>query len=114
MDDQPPSTPEQLEEFVRRVDQSPNALTFYISGDQTATIINASFQDSIEYGEAFDYVQKLVEDARDADHDVFLAGQPALTGWVYRLQKQTYNIFTVTILALVIALVLYMRNIAGW
>ena len=42
---------------------------------------------------AFDYVQNLVEQARDDNHEVYLAGQPALTGWVYRLQKQTYNIF---------------------
>ena len=32
-----------------------------------------------------------------------LAGQPALTGWVYRLQKQTYFIFGITLGLLVIA-----------
>jgi len=113
MDNEPPSTPEQMLDFVARVGKSPNAQVFYISHDQSATIINASFHDTIDYGEAFDYVQNLVEEARDADHDVFLAGQPALTGWVYRLQKQTYNIFAVTIGALIIALMLYMRNVAG-
>ncbi len=113
MDDKPPSTPEQMADFRRRVEKSPNAQRFYISADQTATIINASFHDSIDYGVSFDYVQNLVEQARDANHDVYLAGQPALTGWVYRLQKQTYKIFTVTIVALIIALILYMRNIAG-
>ena len=41
------------------------------------------------------------------------AGQPALTGWVYRLQKQTYKIFAITVTALMVALVLYMRNVAG-
>lgn len=113
MDNEPPSTPEEMLDFRARVGKSPNAQVFYISGDQSATIINASFHETIEYGEAFDYVQNLVEEARDADHDVFLAGQPALTGWVYRLQKQTYNIFAVTIGALIVALVLYMRNVAG-
>ena len=58
-------------------------------------------------------MQKLVVEARDAHHEVHLAGQPALTGWVYLLQKQTYNIFGVTLAALVIALVFYMRNLAG-
>ena len=91
----------------------PNAQTFFISFDETATLINATFLDSIEYGVAFDYAQKLVETARDADHEVHLAGQPVLTGWVYRLQKQTYYIFGVTVAALIIALTLYMRNIAG-
>ena len=63
--------------------------------------------DLIEYGKSFAYAQKLVEDARDANHEVHLAGLPVLTGWVYKLQKQTYIIFAVTIAALVVALVLY-------
>ncbi|HJP36823.1 MAG TPA: RND transporter, partial [Gammaproteobacteria bacterium] len=59
MGDQAPVTPEEMEEFRRRVDLSPSAQTFYISWDETATIINASFQDSIDYGVAFAYVQDL-------------------------------------------------------
>ena len=113
MSDVAPSTDAEMAEFRRRVDISPSALTFYISNDETATLINVGFQDTVEYGKAFDHAQNLVEQARDAEHDVYLAGQPALTGWVYRLQKQTYNIFGVTILALMISLVLYMRNVAG-
>ena len=113
MDDRAPATPDEVADFRKRVEKSPNAMTFFISQDETATLINATFLDTIEYGEAFDYVQSLVEDARDADHEVHLAGQPALTGWVYRLQKQTYKIFAVTVGALIIALILYMRNIAG-
>jgi len=113
MADYAPATDEEIDEFRRRVDLSPNAQTFYISWDETATLINASFQDTVDYGVAFAYVQDLVEEARDADHDVHLAGQPALTGWVYKLQKQTYKIFAVTVGALMIALVFYMRNLAG-
>ncbi|MCB1746841.1 MAG: MMPL family transporter [Gammaproteobacteria bacterium] len=113
MDDHAPTTEEEIQDFRRRVEKSPNAQRFYISTDETATLINAAFLDSVDYGEAFDFVQKLVVEARDAHHEVHLAGQPALTGWVYLLQKQTYNIFGVTLAALVIALVFYMRNLAG-
>jgi predicted RND superfamily exporter protein len=113
MDDSAPSSEEEIAAFRRRVEMSPNARLFYISGDETATLINAAFLDSVDYGEAFDFVQKLVVEARDDSHEVHLAGQPALTGWVYLLQKQTYNIFGVTLAALVIALIFYMRNLAG-
>lgn len=113
MDDAAPSTPEGVDDFRKRVEKSPNAQTFFISNDESATLINATFLDSVEYGAAFDYAQQLVESARDAEHDVFLAGQPVLTGWVYRLQKQTYYIFAVTVGALILALTLYMRNVAG-
>ena len=113
MDDKAPKSAEDVADFKRRVSMSPNARTFYVSPDETATLITVAFFDSIDYGEAFDYVHGLVEKARDADHEVYLAGQPVLTGWVYKLQKQTYSIFGVTVGALIVALVLYMRNVAG-
>jgi len=113
MDAHAPKTQEEIDEFRRRVNISPNAQTFYISGDSSATLINAAFLDTIEYGKSFDFVQKLVEDARDANHEVHLVGQPALTGWVYRLQHQTYYIFAATIGVLIVLLTMYMGNIAG-
>ncbi|MGK2915478.1 MAG: efflux RND transporter permease subunit [Porticoccaceae bacterium] len=116
MDNKAPSTPEEVERFRHRVSMSPNARLFYISPDETATLINVAFLDSVDsvdYGEAFAFVQNLVEKARDANHDVHVAGQPTLTGWVYKLQKQTYSIFAVTVGALIVALFFYMRNLAG-
>jgi len=108
-----PTTPDEIEKFRRHVQMSPNARAFYVSADETATLINIAFFDSVEYGESFAFVQALVENARDADHDVYVAGQPILTGWVYKLQKQTYSIFGVTVGALILALLFYMRNVAG-
>jgi predicted RND superfamily exporter protein len=113
MGDAVPKDPAEVEDFRRRVAQSPNARNFYVSGDGSSTLISATYQSTIEYGVAFEYVNDLVKKAADDKHEVFLAGQPTLTGWVYRFQKQTYQIFGVTIALLVIALVLYMRNIAG-
>lgn len=113
MENKPPETDEEVADFERRVGVSTNAKTFFVSRDETATMITAAFHDSVDYGVAFEFTQNLVEKSRDADHDIFLAGQPTLTGWVYKLQKQTYKIFAVTVGALVIALVLYMRNFGG-
>ena len=113
MDDHPPRTSDEIAEFKRRVSLSPNAYTFFISRDETASLINAAFLDHVEYGKAFAYAKSLADAAKDDQHEIYLAGQPILTGWVYKLQNQTYNIFAVTLGALVIALVLYMRNLAG-
>jgi predicted RND superfamily exporter protein len=108
-----PASDEEVQDFRRRIQLSPNARTFYVSRDESATLINATFLDSIEYGEAFKFATEVVEKARDENHDIFIAGQPVLTGWVYKLQKQTYKIFGVTLGLLTLALILYMRNIAG-
>lgn len=113
MGDRVPSGPEEVEDFRRRVEQSPNARNFFVSRDGTATLIQATFQDYVEYGVAFDFVRDLIAKAEDKNHKIYLAGQPTLTGWVYKLQKQTYAIFALTIGLLVLLLVLYMRNIAG-
>lgn len=114
MDDKVPATTAQIDDFRRRVEQSPNVRTFYVSGDETATLVTAAFLENLlDYGVVFEQVQALAEQYRDAQHEVFVVGQPILTGWVYELQKQTYGIFAITILALIIALILYMRNVAG-
>lgn len=114
MGDAIPTTPEEIEDFRRRVEQSPNARTFYVSGDETATIINAAFLENLlDYGVAFEFVQNLAAQYRDDNHEVYVVGQPILTGWVYQLQHQTYTIFAITLIALVVALALYMRNLAG-
>jgi predicted RND superfamily exporter protein len=114
MEDHVPATSEEIQEFKGRVDKSPGARTFLISNDATATLINATFIESrLDYGEAFKYVHGLVQKNRDADHDIYLAGQPILTGWVYQYESQTNWIFAATLGALVLALVLYMRNVVG-
>lgn len=114
MEDHPPRTPAEIADFRERVKKSPNARRFLIADDQSATLINATFiERGLDYGATFRYLQDLVEKARDADHDVFMAGQPALTGWVYHYEWEMLGIFGVTAGAMVLALILYMRNVTG-
>lgn len=114
MEDHVPATAAEIAEFRGRVDKSPGSRAFLISGDSSSTLINATFiEQRLDYGQAFQFVQGLVTKARDSEHEVYLAGQPALTGWVYQYERQMAWIFAVTLAALVIALALYMRNIVG-
>ena len=113
MGDRVPESPEEVADFRRRVEQSPNARGFYVSRDHTATLIQATFQDYIDYGVAFTFVNDLLDKHSDENHELYLAGQPVLTGWVYKLQKQTYSIFIITLGILLLLLVLYMSNVAG-
>lgn len=114
MEDHAPRTAEEIAAFRSRVDKSPNARTFLVSNDGTATLINATFiEKRLDYGKAFAFLQNLVVKSRDAHHDVYMAGQPALTGWVYHYESQMFGIFAVTLAALIGALILYMRNVVG-
>jgi uncharacterized protein len=114
MEDHVPATAEEIAEFRGRVDKSPGSRNFLISGDNSATLINATFiEPRLDYGQAFKYVHGLIDKASDADHEIFMAGQPVLTGWVYQYESQMIGIFAVTLGALILALILYMRNIVG-
>lgn len=114
MGDHPPETEEELLQFREKVAKAPNARLFMISKDESSTMITATFIERLlDYGEAFEYVQALVERERDDKHEVYVAGQPMLTGWVYHYESQMLGIFAVTVLALVLSLLVYMRNVAG-
>ena len=114
MEDRPPATAEELARFRTLVEKSPNTRVFLISRDDGATLITATFIERLlDYGEVFTYVQGLVAAARDADHEVHVAGQPMLIGWVYQYEAQMVAIFAVTVGLLVLALALYMRNTVG-
>ncbi|PKQ07882.1 MAG: RND transporter [Alphaproteobacteria bacterium HGW-Alphaproteobacteria-11] len=114
MEDHPPRTAAEIAEFRSRVLKAPNVRTFMISEDETATLINATFIERLlDYGETFEYLDDLTRNARDDNHEVYMAGQPVLTGWVYFYQQQMFGIFAITAIALLLALVFYMRNTVG-
>jgi predicted RND superfamily exporter protein len=114
MGDHAPANDAEIEEFRKRVDKAPNARAFLISQDGSSTLIKATFIERLmDYGEVFDNVQALVANERDADHEIYVAGQPMLTGWVYSHEKAMLGIFAVTGGALLLSLILYMRNVAG-
>ena len=115
MGNRAPETPEEIEEFRDRVKKSPASQTFLISGDETATLIQATFIERLlDYRTVFNFIQEnLVEAEQDAVHEIHVAGQPMLTGWVFYHQHQMIFIFMVTAGALLISLVLYMRNQTG-
>ncbi len=84
MGDSVPSTDDEILDFQQKVKKAPNARAFLISRDESATLIKATFIERlVDYGDLFSYVQNLVESERDAKHEIHVAGQPMLTGWVY-------------------------------
>lgn len=114
MGDRAPTSSEEVDEFRSRLAKAPNAKAFLVSADESAALITATFiERRLDYGDVFDYVQGLAASNRDESHEIFVAGQPILTGWVYSHQQEMYGIFAITLAALVLSLALYMSNLAG-
>lgn len=114
MDDKAPESEADIADFKKRVDKAPNVRTFLISADETASIVQATFiEQKLDYGVVFEFVQELAEQERDANHEIYVAGQPILTGWVYYYEHQMLGIFAMTAAALLLSLIVYMQNIPG-
>ena len=114
MGDAAPSTAQEIAGFRSRVDKAPNVQAFLISADETATLITATFIERLlDFGETFEFIQALVEREQDDQHEIYIAGAPVLTGWVYTYQAQMLGIFAITVIALFASLVFYMRNVPG-
>lgn len=130
MGDHAPANAAEVKEFQERLAKAPGISRFLISPDGTATLIRATFIERLlDYGKTFEFTQHLVEQARctvkvnkdgscpagklDTHHEVHAAGQPMLTGWVYRYESEMMYIFGITIGLMLLLLVLYTRNLAG-
>lgn len=114
MDDTLPTTPQALAEIRRRVGESPAANTFLVSRDGTATLINATFiEKGLDYSQVFSAVRAIVEREQDARHEIHVAGFPIMTGWIYALERNTLEIFGLTLALMFGVLAFHMRNVAG-
>ncbi len=114
MGDAVPRSAEEMEKFKLAINKSSNVRKFLISEDESCAIITATFiEHSLDYGEVFEYVQTMVAEAQDDKHNIYIAGQPILTGWVYEYQAQMLSIFAITASALVLSLLIYMGNVPG-
>jgi predicted RND superfamily exporter protein len=114
MGDHAPNTEAEVDLFRSYVNKAPGVQKFLISEDETATMITATFIERLlDYGETFEFIQTMVERERDANHEVYVAGAPMLTGWVYTFETQMLGIFGITAIALIFSLIVYMRNLPG-
>jgi uncharacterized protein len=114
MEDKVPQTAQEIQDFINAVDKAPHVQKFFISEDESAAIVQATFiEHSLDYGKTFAYIQEMVAAEQDDAHDIYVAGQPVLTGWVYEYEAQMLSIFAITASALLISLLLYMGNIPG-
>jgi len=114
MGDTPPATPAELEEVRQHVNEAPFARTFLVSSDATAAIVNATLIERLaDYGVVFERVQALIAKYSDGQHQVYAAGWPTLTGWVYHFGRDTVAIFGITLGLMFLCLLVVMRNTAG-
>ncbi len=101
----PPKTPEELDILKERIVRNPLVYGPIVSGDFKATLIQADFESSVSSRKIFHALQGIKKQYEDANHVIYISGQPILQGWLDFYLPHMGRLFAITLLAM--SLVLY-------
>ncbi len=106
--------PKELSKVKERVHSADHVYGRLVSVDDKAALISVGFfEGKMDYNLIFKEIRKIVAEEEDANHTIHVAGQPMLTGWVYRYQDEMYWIFALTGLIMLFLLIYYFRKLHG-
>ncbi|MBN2467684.1 MAG: MMPL family transporter [Deltaproteobacteria bacterium] len=109
-----PSTAEEMEEFKKTVRRTGSVYRVWVSRDETSLLFSASFIPRlVDPKVLFKNIQDLKDEVTDSNHELFVAGEPMLSGWIFSYQSETFWIFGITFFTLIVLLYLYFRNLVG-
>lgn len=109
-----PESPEEFRSLRDKVRLTEGVMGNLVSVKEDAALVQATFVERLtDYNVIFNGVNSIIAKLKDENHEIYAAGQPILTGWVYFYERQMFLIFAVTILGMIALLVLHMRNVAG-
>ncbi|MFQ5665075.1 MAG: MMPL family transporter [Candidatus Binatia bacterium] len=108
-------TPQGAAAIRRIVHNAENIYGLLVSLDDKAALIRANFiEGRLDYKRIFKEVnENVVDPYRDANTEIYVAGEPRLYGWVYDYAGETTYIFGATILLLWILLYIYFKDWRG-
>ncbi len=110
-----PTDPKELETMKYEMFNNDIVMNKYVSEDGKAALVFAGFnEDRLDYRE----IQKAITDIREEVEDdgntfLYVAGEPALKGWVWYFTGELFMIFSFTGLCVLVALIIYFRRMYG-
>ncbi len=91
------------------------AYGIWVSTDLKALRLQAAFiEDRMNYTELFDAFMKIRKTEEDANHKIYLAGEPILYGWIYHFVNKTIVIFLISCVILTALLFFFMGRQPAW
>src|SRR5215469_6054528 len=92
-----------------------DALRQLVSADYKSAMVTASFNDqAIKYREFFQDVQQIIQKNQDANHEIFVAGEPMTRGWGYHYIWQIVAIILISLAVIVLIHYYGIRGVARW
>ena len=110
-----PTTPAKLEGLRRNVMTHREPVRGLITSDDKGAMIMASFNDQgLDYKKLFDDIQVIVRKYEDANTDIFVAGEPVISGWGYYHLTQIKVIFLTAVALMLIILYVSIGERSSW
>lgn len=104
-----------MEELKKKVFTSGNVNGIWVSRDQKALRLDASFiEGKIDFNNLFDKFMDIKKKEEDANHKIYLTGTPLLYGWIYHYLPNMALILVVTSVVILLMLFAYMSRGGLW
>jgi len=101
----PPKGIDQIETLKQRILRSPMVYGPIVSQDFKATLIQADFESGVSARKIFAVLQAIKKEFADANHAIYISGQPVLQGWLDFYLPHILKLSLITLL--VMSLVLF-------
>ena len=110
-----PSTQAGLDELRRNVMIHREPVQGLITFDNKGALITASFNEhGLDYKALFDGIQAIVHKYEDANTQIFVAGEPVISGWGYYYLTHIKVIFLIAVALMLIILYLSIGERSSW
>lgn len=110
----PTRTVAELEQLKKDVIANPTIYGLLVSPDMKAALIKAQLNEGdIDYPATFAALQEVRKTLAKPGHQLYVTGNPVLTGWVYTYLNQIVEIMAYTLALLATLLIIYFRRFYG-
>ena len=107
-----PKNKAEMDRLRDKIYSNPRYYGPYVSYDSKKTLIMVDFlEEEIDYPAVFKFLSRIREQTEDDNHIINIAGEPMHLGYIDRHTGQVLLVLGVTVLAIIIVLFAYFRNI---
>jgi uncharacterized protein len=110
-----PRTQRELDDFKENVNVHREVVAGSITYDNKGALITANFNEgNLDYKLLFDEIQEIVHKYSDANTEIYIEGQPVISGWGYYYLPRISAIFVTSIVLMLIILYLSLGQRSSW
>ena len=110
-----PRTQKELDDLKDNVKVNGEVVAGLVTYDSKGAVITASFSDrDLDYKVLFDDIQNIIHKYSDANTEIYVTGQPVISGWGYYYLPRVSLIFVTSIVFMLIILYLTLGQRSSW